>query len=150
MTDKTPSLAMLDAAFGDGASVDWMMAQLENLSEFCGCLNKFSVDQQEETGALISAHYPYLKVSELLLFFGWLKLGMYGKFYGSLDPIVVTEALRTFVAQRNVKLHKIEIEESNKCRVPYEEWKRRTDKLKEEARLKRLQTKEQNKKNQKK
>jgi hypothetical protein len=70
----------------------------------------------DETALLVSTAYPWLKVSELLLFFGWLKLGRYGKFYGCLDPMVITTSLQDFLVERSNYLSKIEQQERERKR----------------------------------
>lgn len=50
---------------------------------------------------MIAIEYPYLKISELLLFFHRFKAGRYGHFYGNVDPLRITTALREFISERN-------------------------------------------------
>ena len=110
------------------------------VSEFCGCKDKFSEEQMDETAGLVSTAYPWLKVSELLLFFGWFKLGRYGKFYGCLDPMVITTALQEFLQERNTYLAKIDQQERERKaeeerKIPsytYAEWQERKKQLKTE------------------
>lgn len=45
------------------------------------------VSRQKELSALILTEYPFLKASEILLFFHRLKCGRYGRFYGSVDAL---------------------------------------------------------------
>lgn len=82
-------------------STAWLMTQLYNLSEFCGCRNKLGDNQLEDCATLIAQNYYYLKVSELMLFFYRFKLGMYGKMYGSVDPLVIMTAIRDFITYRS-------------------------------------------------
>lgn len=96
-----PTLATLNNTYGRNISTAWLMTQLYNLSEFCGCRNKLEDMQLEECATLISQNYYYLKVSELMLFFYRFKLGMYGKMYGSVDPLVIMTAIRDFLTYRS-------------------------------------------------
>ena len=59
-----------------------------------------SVDRQKELSRLMLAEYPYLKVSELLLFFHRLKCGRYGRFYGMVDALFIASALVQFMEER--------------------------------------------------
>lgn len=127
-----PSLGLLRYTFGDNAPVSWLYAEIQTVSEFCGCRDKLSDEQMDETALLISTAYPWLKVTELLLFFGWFKLGRYGKFYGCLDPMVITTSLQDFLVERSNYLAKIEQqererkreEEKKKPHYTREEWER--------------------------
>lgn len=96
-----PTLAQLNMTFGSNMSTAWLMTQLYNLSEFCGCRNKLGDNQLEDCATLIAQNYYYLKVSELMLFFYRFKLGMYGKMYGSVDPLVIMTAIRDFITYRS-------------------------------------------------
>lgn len=106
-----PTLGLLRSAYGENAPIVWLVPEILNVSEFCGCKDKFTKEQMRDTAGLITSAYPWLKVSELLLFFGWLKLGKYGKFYGCLDPMVITTALQDFLNDRAIYLSKIEQQE---------------------------------------
>lgn len=135
-----PTLGLLRTTFGDNAPVSWLDAEMLTVSEFCGCKDKFSEEQMDETAGLVSTAYPWLKVSELLLFFGWFKLGRYGKFYGCLDPMVITTALQEFLQERNTYLAKIDQQERERKaeeerKIPsytYAEWQERKKQLKTE------------------
>ena len=129
---ETPSLGLLATTYGKDAPISWLVPEIKSISEFCGCKEKFSKEQLRETSTIISTAYPWLKVSELLLFFGWLKLGRYGKFYGCLDPMVITTSLQDFLVERSNYLSKIEQqererkreEEKKKPHYTREEWER--------------------------
>ncbi len=110
ITGEYPTLGALTAAYGTTAAVQWLIAQLFNLSEYCGCREKFTRAQILECARVIASRYYYLKVTEFLKFFYEMKAGTYGKFYGALDPMVVTTSLREFVAYRNNRLDAIESE----------------------------------------
>lgn len=65
-----------------------------------------------------------------MLFFWWFKSGKYGKFYGNVDPMVITSALREFIRDRNAIIAKrdsMELEkkenEWKKTALTYEQWR---------------------------
>lgn len=126
-----PTLGKL-SFYGKSFGGTWLMVQLTELSEYCGCKEKMSVDVIEQCAELIVMSYGYLKVSEIMLFLFRFKLGDYGKFYGAIDPMVITCALRNFIYDRNLLIdkheHKLrelrEAEEKKNC-IPYEEYLRR-------------------------
>lgn len=65
-----------------------------------------------------------------MLFFWWFKSGKYGKFYGSVDPMVITSALREFIRDRNAIIAKRDSMEKEqkekewwKTALTYEQWR---------------------------
>lgn len=125
---KFPTLAE-SKRMGSNTPVMWLMPQLFNLSEYCGCRDKMTKEQLYECASLIASEYYYLKISELMLFFRRFKLGKYGRFYGSVDPMIITTSLRTFVAERNEAysaheflILKKKMEEDTKNSITYEEY----------------------------
>lgn len=94
-----PTLAEIVGAYGKDYDVEWLVPQLYDLSEFTGAKN-LTEKQQEMLARMIAAEYPGLKVTELLLFFHRFKTGCYGRFYGTVDPIVVMTALQEFMKDR--------------------------------------------------
>lgn len=102
----------------------WIMAQLLDLYKFAGVANKMDIEQMKSVAEIIKVEYYYLKASELLLFFHKLKAGHYGSFYGSVDPMVITSALREFCAYRRQQIEIYERERKKKeFNKQLEEWK---------------------------
>lgn len=106
-----PTLAGLKA-YGSRTATAWLIPQLLNLSEFCGCKDKLSKRMIEELADIIAGEWFYLKVTELMLYFYKFKAGYYGKFYGSVDPLVITTSLREFVTERNDAISSKEADEA--------------------------------------
>lgn len=95
-----PTLAVVNLAYPEEkgtAAAQWIIPQLYNLSEYCGCKDKLTGKPLDGCAETMAQYYHWLKVSELLLFFANFKAGEYGRFYGAVDPLVITTALRTFV-----------------------------------------------------
>lgn len=115
----SPTLTDLNIAYGDNTAVAWLIPQIYRVSEFCGCKDKMSNEQLYETAVTIASSVGYLRISELLLFFGWFKMGKYGKFYGSVDPMKITNSLiDDFMKDRNsymIKIHQIQMEKMHKA-----------------------------------
>lgn len=59
-----------------------------------------SIAQCQELSATLLVEHHDLKASELLLFLHRFKAGAYGKFYNVFDPLVITDAIRTFRRER--------------------------------------------------
>lgn len=51
---------------------------------------------------VIATEFYYLSVTELMLFFHRFKSGRYGRFYGSVDPLMITTSLRDFIKERAI------------------------------------------------
>lgn len=95
-----PTLSQINEAYGRHTASMWLVPQLYDLSEYCGCRDKLQGNPLEQCADIIASEYHYLKVTELMLFFHRFKAGRYGRFYGAVDPLVITTALRTFLAER--------------------------------------------------
>lgn len=106
-----PTLAVLKRDYGKKAPLTWLVPQLADLAVYCGCKDKLSENQYEECAFVIATEYFYLKVSELMLFFHRFKAGRYGRFYGSVDPLVITTSLREFIRERGMEIERHDQEE---------------------------------------
>ena len=96
-----PTLVDVDQAFGEGTGEEWLTYQLAELSEFCGVQTKMLPGQLMRLASIIRNGYYDLKLTELEVFFSWFKLGRYGRFFGAVDPLVITTALREFRRERD-------------------------------------------------
>lgn len=127
-----PTLAELNVAYGEMSSAMWLVPQLFNLSEFCGCKTRLDEKQLEECACVVATEFPFLKVSEMMLFLYRFKSGKYGRFYGLVDPIIITTSLREFVNETSIEKDRYQQEEerkaaeaSRKRAITYEEFCRR-------------------------
>lgn len=128
-----PTLAMVRQAYGETVAELWLEVQLKDLSEFAGCKDKLSVHQIEQTAKVIILNFYFLKVTEMMHFFILFKGGKFGKFYGAVDGLVITEALQDYCRLRREKLDMYIRERERKERaireaeharnaMTYEEW----------------------------
>ena len=108
---RYPTLSQLNKIFGDDAAITWLMPQLYNLSEYCGVRDKLQGRPLQECARVIATTYSWLKVSEVMLFLHRFKSGRYGRFYGSVDPLIITTSLRTFLDERTEAYTKREQQE---------------------------------------
>lgn len=111
-----PTLAEMKDCYGENMASAWLVPQLNNLSEYCGCRDKLQGVPLRECAFTISRYFSYLKISELMLFFSRFKSGRYGRFYGSVDPLVINTALRDFVKERADEIDKREYAERQQQR----------------------------------
>lgn len=109
----------------------WLMAQLFDLGEFCGCRDKMDAAQAQECARIIKKEFGYLKVSEVMLFFHRCKSGRYGQiFYGSVDPMKITLAMRQHflperereIVRKESEMRKKEEEEHAKTAISLKEY----------------------------
>ncbi len=92
------TLHALDEAFGEKASSKWLTVAITDINEFCGS-KSMSDDQIKSLASLIALEYKHVKFSVMQLFFYKFKCGMFGKFYGKVDPMVITCALKDFISE---------------------------------------------------
>ena len=122
--DKAATLTDLNIAFEENAAAMWLIPQLADLSEFCGCKTKISNEQIESLARLLAVEYGYITVPEFMLFFHRFKKGEYGQFYGNVDPMIVTSSFCSFIEWRCKKLNDIRAREiTQKTWSSYEEYK---------------------------
>ncbi len=125
---KAPTLTLVGHTYGENTPVMWLLAQLFDLCEFTG-VKKMDEQQAQYLAEVISFEYSFLKVTELMVFFHRFKMGEYGRFYGSVDPMLILTALKEFLGQREIEiirheseLRKKEEDEHAKTVVSQEEW----------------------------
>ena len=107
-TGKAPSLKVISEAYGENITETWLEIQLRDLSEFAGCKDKLSIQQIEQIAKVIILEFSFLKATELMHFFILFKSGKFGKFYGAVDGLVITEALQEFRQLRRERLWELE------------------------------------------
>lgn len=105
---KAPSLKVISEAYGENITETWLEIQLRDLSEFAGCKEKLSIQQIEQIAKVIILEFSFLKATELMHFFILFKSGKFGKFYGAVDGLVITEALQEFRQLRRERLWELE------------------------------------------
>ena len=115
-----PTLGLLNTTYGDKTAAMWLVPQLYNLSEYCGCRDKLTDNQLKECASVIATEFNYLSVTELMLFFHRFKSGRYGRFYGSVDPLVITTSLRDFLKERSSAYDKHEQDEKERLKAEEE------------------------------
>ena len=119
VTGDYPTLTDLRLTYGRNAAEQWMYVQIADMTVYTGARN-LNKRQQEQLADGICAEYHWLKITEVLLFFHRFKMGRYGRFYGSVDPMVVTCALRQFIAERNEILAQYEQQQREKRQREYD------------------------------
>ena len=133
-----PMLCVLDAAYGDGSAVTWLIPQLHNMCAAVGVKTKLDDDQLMQLATMIRTEFGYLKATEVMLFLYRLKGGHYGEFYGSVDIQRVMRALRGKFSDERVKvIERHEEERQDRERIERAKTALRPDEV--EALRKRLQ-----------
>ena len=103
-----PSLTRTKVTYGLDVAKLWLNIQLTDLSVFTAIQEKPTADQINMISDVIIANFGYLKVTELMVFFLKFKAGEYGKFFGVIDGLVITEALHKFMDFRKQMIEKAE------------------------------------------
>lgn len=131
MFGNYPTLSQLRKDYGKNAPLAWLIPQLKDLSEFCGVKDKITTEQLQSLAKVITSEFGYLKTSEVMLFLHLMKSGRYGQFYGAIDPMKITTAIRTFLTDRNDYFYRLEQkrrerkqDEARQGAVTYEEYQR--------------------------
>lgn len=136
-----PTLAEIAACNGHGAAIAFLVPVLFEIGESSGAQRKMDRRQLEQTAARIVRRFFYLKTSEILLFASRFAECRYGRFYGSVDPMVIMDGLIQFCAERNADLdhydamHREAVREINRkgavSRERYEEMVRNNEPIPE-------------------
>lgn len=109
---SAPTLQHVNKDYGRGTAEEWLLYQLDDLSEYCGARDKLTKGQMRSLAQLLTQEYGWLNVAEFMLFFRRFKLGRYGRFYGSVDPMAITIALKErFLPERYEAYERKEQEE---------------------------------------
>jgi hypothetical protein len=101
---KAPMLCTLDAAYGEGSAVLWIIPQLHDLCATVGAKTKLDDIQLKQLAQMIRNEFGNYKATELMLFFWRLKGGHYGEFYGSVDIQRIMRALRGKFSEERAKV----------------------------------------------
>lgn len=118
--DGSPSLAILRKTYGEGFPATWLLPQILDLVVYSNSKGTLNEQQAEFLAEAIAQEYFFLTSSELLLFFYRFKLGKYGQFYGTVDPMRITQALNEFCDERVHAIAKREKEEEERRRAEEE------------------------------
>ena len=92
------TLDMLNMAFGENSASSWLVPAINDINMFTGSKNMTDV-QVEKLAYILAQEYKNVKISVMQLFFYKFKCGYFGKFYGKVDPMVITCALKDFVGE---------------------------------------------------
>ncbi len=93
---SAPTIAAVRNAYGSNVSIGWVAIQLNDLNNFARMSSPDKTmdgDQIRRCAKVIESEYGELKVTELMVFFHKFKAGGFGKFYGAVDPMGITNAL---------------------------------------------------------
>lgn len=91
-----PTLNVLKSAYGLIETASWIAVLLSDLNSKYGGADKMEQAQIEDVAQVIAANYGHLKATELMVFLSRFKAGMYERFYGRMDPMVITNSLKSY------------------------------------------------------
>lgn len=128
-----PSLAKIRKEYGEQVALDWLRVELNDYQNFVAVKDENETPQEvlDEMAALVLSDFYFLKLSEVMLFFKWLKTGRYGEIYGRINPTSFFRALRSFQRDRGEIIARVEnerrmarYEAESKRSVTYEEYQK--------------------------
>ena len=93
-----PTLDEVRLAFGGDADITWLCMMLDHFVEYCG-KGYLSGTQIMGVAQRLSSHQR-LRVTEFMLFFWRLGNAEYGRVYGTIDPLFITDGFNKFLKQR--------------------------------------------------
>jgi hypothetical protein len=99
------TLEMIDLAYGQNKAVEWLVAQLADLNAYCGIINMRD-DQTQRLAKVIYAEHKNTKFSEFMAFFLRFKGGVFGHFYGNVEPMVIASHLHDYLIENELKRRK--------------------------------------------
>lgn len=105
-TGEAPTINRVAIAYSEMVIENWLIGQLTDLVLFSQIPEKPSIDSIERIAKVIRTNYGYLKLSEIMVFFQRFKAGFYGKFYGIIDAMTITDALHNFLEYRQSMRYK--------------------------------------------
>lgn len=109
MTDeRVPQLSVAANAYGRKAVVGWLIGQLEDLFRMAGARTASDLGAIQTAAEAVLTAYPQLRLTDIMLFLTRFKAGVYGRFYGQTDPLVVTEALGKYWDERLAAMRRID------------------------------------------
>lgn len=111
-----PTLAKVAKVYSEMAPINWLKIQFDNLCDYVGVKEKMSDFQIEELSTLFYYDCYFLNIAEVALFMVKLKLGTFGEFYGTVDPLKIMTAKNHFLSerQREIRKHEEKLEHENR------------------------------------
>jgi len=119
---NAPTLSTIGKAYSQAALFDWLNTMVLDYAIFCGEQKKANAFQIDSISQTIVQTYPYLKVTEIMLFFSMAKGSLlrdrYGddsaKMYGTFSGNAIMAAMRVFMDYRFNEINKHEEQERKK------------------------------------
>ena len=106
---NAPSLNAVADAFERRTAILWISIQIRDLSEFVGTKERMTAGQIQALARQMYATCRYWRVTVLMHFFQRVKGGCYGKFYGAVDPLQISECLQRFVLYKQEREYQIDL-----------------------------------------
>ena len=95
-----PALGLVSRAFGKNTSVAWIAFHLNDMCEASAVREKLNRRQYYDIATMLASRCGSYRLSELMLLFFNIKTGRYGRFYGTIDPAIINDAIEQFEAER--------------------------------------------------
>ena len=126
LMSDVPTIRQLLATYNENGVRVWLMAQMHNLNEATGVKTKMELNQMRMLSDVFLTKCPFLKASEVLIFFFKVRSGDFGPFYGSADAMLIGTFLDEFMKWRSSQLDKFYQKEREERRLEVIEQGKRT------------------------
>jgi len=108
-----PQLNTLARTEGTKTVEAFIASQIENFLRFVNPKIGMTDEQVIETAELLLSNWPYLRPTELRIFFGNCKMGKYGKIYDRVDGQMLFEWLKLFEIEKDEVISSIRVKENS-------------------------------------
>lgn len=109
---NSPYLSALAAKLGKRNAKNFIYLHLCALVDYCGVKRDAAVARQlQRLCGNIYRDYHWLKTDEIALFCARFSSGDYGRFYAVFDPLIIEDALKSFLQERGMACARREKEE---------------------------------------
>ena len=101
---RAPEFSIIREAYGEQTVLCIIEIYIYQLAEFSGAKDKLTPQISTQLAATIADQFSFLKISEFCYFISRMMAGFYERFYGKVDPMVVTMSLQQFCKDRELVL----------------------------------------------
>ena len=125
MTGTAPTLRTMAEMYGVEFTEGWIVGQIEFINLLFGSDKKMSAESIYATAQAIFSQYNFLKCTEIMLYLDQLKAGRYGKVYGGLDGMMITNALFEYCKGRDKRIKEYmtaDYNAINNVKSAYKDW----------------------------
>ena len=108
-SDRGPSIGEISQIYGYEAATLWVKVQILSLDFVSSTKEDADGLAVTEFAKHVVRRYPYIRLTEFMLFIARFKVGQYGRFYGYFDPLTIGDVFRDkFLRERSYEQERAE------------------------------------------